>query len=123
MNLLDGTIAETGAQTLVDLVGGGRAVSAIATSPEDKGRRVRVGVRPEDMRRDGGAPIFTGTVHFTELLGEVTQLYFQPQDGRDPVIAKLPGIVHNLRGNEVTLSADPAQVHLFADGLSMRAKT
>ncbi len=122
MNLLDGVISETGARTTVALSGGGQAVSAIATAAADKGRKVRVGVRPEDLRRDDGPPIYTGTVDFTELLGEVTQLYFLPEDGRDAVIAKLPGIVHGLRGQQVTLSADPAKVHLFADGQSLRGR-
>ncbi len=122
MNLLDGVIIEAGAQTRVALDGGGEVLSAIATAPGDVGRRVRIGVRPEDLRRGEGAPLFTGVVDFTELLGEVTQLYFRPQHGRDAVIAKLPGIVHGLRGQEVTLSADPAKVHLFADGQSLRAK-
>jgi len=63
--------------------------------------------------------VFSGEVNFTELLGEVTQLYFQPQGGRDAVIAKLPGIVRDLRGQRVTLTADPAKVHLFADGKSL----
>ncbi len=121
MNLLDGVIVGTGAQTTVELAGGGQAVSAIATDAGQMGRKVRVGVRPEDLRRDGGAPVYSGTVSFTELLGEVTQLYFEPQGGRDAVIAKLPGVVHGLRGQQVTLSADPARVHLFADGRSMRA--
>ncbi len=122
MNLLDGVIVGTGAQTRVALDAGGEAVSAIATAPAEQGRRVRVGVRPEDLRREGGAPIYTGVVDFTELLGEVTQLYFRPQGEGAPVIAKLPGVVHGLRGQEVTLSAAPDKVHLFADGRSLRGK-
>ena len=120
MNLLDGVIVETGGRTIVELQSGDRATSEISTDAEQMGRKVRVGVRPEDMRRDGGTPVYTGQVSFTELLGEVTQLYFEPQSGAEPVIAKLPGIVHGLRGQQVTLSADPAKVHLFADGLSLR---
>ncbi len=65
MNLLDGVISETGARTTVALSGGGQAVSAIATAAADKGRKVRVGVRPEDLRRDDGPPVYTGTVDFT----------------------------------------------------------
>ncbi len=121
MNLLDGRIVETGAQTTIELATGNKAVSDIATDAAQIGRPVRVGVRPEDMHRDAGTPVFTGQVNFTELLGEVTQLYFDPQDGAQPVIAKLPGIVHGLRGQTVTLSADPSKVHLFADGQSLRA--
>jgi alpha-glucoside transport system ATP-binding protein len=119
MNLLDGVISGTGAQTTIDLDSGDQAISTVATEADDKGRKVRIGVRPEDMRTGEGAPVYSGEVNFTELLGEVTQLYFQPQNGRDAVIAKLPGIVRDLRGKTVTLTADPAKIHLFADGQSL----
>jgi uncharacterized membrane protein YfcA len=51
-------------------------------------------------------------------LGEVTLLYFDT--GGDNVIAKLPGTRAELRGQQVTLDADPAELHLFADGKSLR---
>ena len=49
MNLLPGEIVATGAQTTVKLDGGGTAVSAVPTQDADKGLRVNIGVRPEDM--------------------------------------------------------------------------
>jgi len=119
MNLLDGVISGTGNQTTVDLKSGDQALCGVPTTPADMGRDVKIGVRPEDMQTGDGAPIYSGRVNYTELLGEVTQLYFQPQDGRDPVIAKLPGIVRDLRGQTLTLTADPAKVHVFADGKSL----
>ncbi len=119
MNLLPGKITKTGAQTHIDLGGGGKAVSDIATQAGDMGMAVNIGVRPEDFRVSKGTPIFVGKVNFTELLGEVTQIYFDPIGDAAPVIAKLPGIVHDLRGNEVSLTANPAKVHIFAAGLSL----
>ncbi len=119
MNLFAGEVTATGAQTAVKLSGGGTALSAVPTQSGDMGRAVNIGVRPEDMVATENPPIYTGMVNFTELLGEVTQIYFEPETGADPVIAKLPGIVHDLRGNEVRLAADPAKVHLFADGKSL----
>lgn len=119
MNLFAGEVTGTGAQTKVKSEGGGTAVSDVATQSGDMGRTVNIGVRPEDMVSTDGPPIYTGTVNITELLGELTQIYFVADAGVDPVIAKLPGIVRDLRGNEVKLSADPAKVHLFADGKSL----
>ena len=119
MNLLEGKVVKTGKQTVVDLTGGGRAVSDVPTVSEDMGLAVKIGVRPEDMIATDSAPIYTGKVNFTELLGEVTQLYFVAENNADPVIAKLPGIVRDLRSKEVLLTADPSKVHLFSDGRSL----
>jgi alpha-glucoside transport system ATP-binding protein len=122
MNLLPGEIIETGAQTKVKLDGEGIAISAIPTQESDMGRRVNVGVRPEDMVKADGLAIIDGTVDMLEALGEVTLLYFVPERGQEPLIAKLPGIHSDLRGQVVKLTADPNKVHLFADGVSMRPR-
>jgi len=119
MNLWAGEVVATGPQTRVKLAAGCEALADIPTTEADMGRQVKVGVRPEDLRATEGTPVFTGTVDFTELLGEVTQIYFDTTSG-DPVIAKLPGIVHGLRGTEIRLAAPAEKVHLFADGRSMR---
>ncbi len=119
MNLLPGEVTKTGPQTSVKLDGGGTAVSDVPTQDADKGLKVNVGVRPEDLVATEGAPLYSGKVNITEALGEVTQLYFVPDKGRDPVIAKLPGIHRELRGRDVKLAAVPAKVHLFANGKSL----
>ena len=119
MNLLPGKITGTGAQTTIALDGGGSAVSNVPTTDADKGLTVNVGIRPEDMLATNGDFAFEGKVNIVEALGEVTVLYFEPQGGRDAVIAKLPGIHGDLRGNAVRLAADPTKVHLFADGKSL----
>ena len=119
MNLLAGDVVETGDRTTVRLDGGGTAVSAIATTAADKGLKVNVGVRPEDLVETDGPPIYEGRVDFLEALGEVTLLYFHAEPGQSPVLAKLPGIHSDVRGKHVKLSADPAKVHLFANGVSL----
>ena len=116
MNLLPGRITAAGPLTTVALDGGGTAQVAIPTTPEDEGRAVNLGVRPEDLSRTDGPALFEGTVDIIEALGEVTLLYFGTQN---PVIAKLPGIHADLRGQRVRLTADPARLHLFADGRSL----
>ncbi len=119
MNLWPGEVTGTGSQTKINLSGGGVAVSDIPTAASDMGKQVNIGVRPEDLTAAGTSQVFTGKVNFTELLGEVTQIYFESENGGNPVIAKLPGIVHDLRGNDISLGADPGKVHIFANGESL----
>ncbi|MEC3861142.1 sn-glycerol-3-phosphate ABC transporter ATP-binding protein UgpC [Mesobacterium sp. TK19101] len=119
MNLLPGEIVATGEQTTVRMAGGGLAMSHYPTTEADMGRKVNVGIRPEDFLRTDGDAIFHGTVDIIEALGEVTLLYFAKDQGADPVIAKLPGIHSELRGQAVALTADPSKVHLFANGQSL----
>jgi len=114
MNLMAGEITATGAHTTVSLAGGGVAVSAVPTTDADKGMKVNVGVRPEDLVETSDAPLYTGTVKITEALGEVTLLYFE-----DGVIGKLPGIHADLRGNSVSLAAKPEKVQIFHEGKSL----
>jgi alpha-glucoside transport system ATP-binding protein len=120
MNLIPGKITATGARTEVTLENGVKAYSAVPTQESDLGRKVNIGVRPEDFKPGGEQDCcFTGKVAITEKLGEVTLMYFEPQSGRDAVIAKLPGIHNGLRASTVTLAADPEKIHLFADGRSL----
>ncbi|WP_151717596.1 ABC transporter ATP-binding protein [Gemmobacter serpentinus] len=119
MNLLSGEIVETGARTRIRLEGGGEAWSTIATEARDKGLKVNLGVRPEDLvPASEGTGLYTGEVEITEALGEVTLLYFK-KDGDRQVVAKLPGIHRELRHASVTLTADPAKIHLFSNGRSL----
>ena len=120
MNLLPGEVIDTGPRTTVQLPGGGTALSDVATEPDDMGLKVNVGIRPEDFVIAEDAGVYTGTVALTEALGEVTLLHFEGDGAAlEPVIAKLPGIHRGLRGTEVRLTADPAKVHLFAEGQSL----
>ncbi|WP_435164771.1 ABC transporter ATP-binding protein [Falsirhodobacter sp. 1013] len=120
MNLLPGKITATGAQTEVTLATGGVAVSAIPTPPDAMGRQVNIGIRPEDFVPTDGPAIYKGHVDYVEALGEVTLLYFVAEGDRPGVIAKLPGIHRQARRTTVGLTADPARVHLFANGHSLR---
>jgi alpha-glucoside transport system ATP-binding protein len=122
MNLLPGEIVETGKQTVLRLeAGAGTILSDIPTRPGDKGMKVNVGIRPEDMvATDNEAHAFAGVVEIVEALGEVTQLYFaRPAPSEAAVIAKLPGIHTDLRGKKITMSAKPSKVHIFSNGHSL----
>ena len=124
MNLLAGKIVKTGKVTQVSVNDGSGVIEAnIPTNPEDEGLDVNVGIRPEDMvPATGDNYAFSDKVAIVEALGEVTQVYFEPPkagEDTDTVIAKLQGIHHGLRGETMTLTADRAKVHLFADGISL----
>ena len=119
MNLLAGEITGTGAQTTVKLDHEGIAVSDVPSEASDMGRKVNVGVRPEDLTLTEGTPLLDGQVDFLEALGEVTMLYFVAEHGRDPIVAKLPGIHKDLRGKNVKLTAVSSKVHVFMDGKSL----
>jgi alpha-glucoside transport system ATP-binding protein len=119
MNLLSGEIVKTGAQTTVQLNGGGTAVSDVPSQGTDLGLKVNIGVRPEDMVETTGSYVFEGNVKFMEALGEVTLLYFE-QTGQDgAVIGKLPGIHADLRGQTLRMSAVPSKVQIFHKGQSL----
>jgi len=121
MNLLPGEVVETGEITTVKMENGGIARSAYATTDSDRGMKVNVGVRPEDLvAAEGSEYLYSGTVNIVEALGEVTLLYFVPVGDQDPVIAKLPGTHAELRHSDVKLTADASNVHLFADGVSLK---
>jgi len=120
MNILQGEITGTGSQTRLKLAdGGGEILSDYPSRPEDLGHAVEVGIRPEDMvatRAEDHA--FGGRVAITEALGEFTLLYLDRPDG-EHVTCKLPGTHTDLRGNTIRLTADPAKVHVFLDGVSL----
>ncbi|TQS72843.1 sn-glycerol-3-phosphate ABC transporter ATP-binding protein UgpC [Rhodobacteraceae bacterium] len=121
MNLLPGTIIQTGSETVVKLHSGEVVTARIATSQMYEGADVNVGVRPEDLRpvTDGLAPVYRGKVEIVEALGEVTLLYFGHEPAQPAVIAKLPGVHSDLRHQEVTLGADAEKLHLFSEGRSL----
>ncbi|WP_444465135.1 ABC transporter ATP-binding protein [Rhodobacter capsulatus] len=119
MNLLSGVITATGPRTVITLDGGGTAESTVPTTEADRGLRVNIGVRPEDLTVITGPGLFTGTVEIVEALGEVTLLYFAAKPGAPHMIAKLPGIHAGLRHQSVSLTAAPEKVHLFHAGRSL----
>ena len=122
MNLFPGEITRTGKQTVVAVAGGGTAVSNIPSKGSDKGLKVNVGVRPEDLveaKDDAGHWVYQGEVDIIEALGDVTVLYFEQKSDHYAAIAKLPGIHAGLRGSTVRLAADPAKVHIFSNGQSL----
>ena len=86
MNLMPGEIVETGNQTKIHLHGGSGAVTSNYPSNDaDRGRKVNVGIRPEDMTPvDGDDWAHSGEVQIAAGLGEGTVLSLQ--DGAHPAV-------------------------------------
>ena len=122
MNLMPGKIVTTGENTLVTLdAGGGTVTSNIATNADKKDLRVNVGIRPEHLWvTDSPNFALESTVRIAEALGEVTQVYFEPNEQGKSAIAKLQGIHRDMRNTSLRMSANPEDVHLFVDGKSLR---
>ena len=120
MNMIPGEVVETGQQTVVKLEGGGTARAAIPTRDSDKGIKINLGVRPEDVTAtDGEEFLYRGEVEIVEALGELTVLYFKPDGREKPILAKLPGTHSEMRGHKVKLTAEPDRIHLFHNGKSL----
>ena len=119
MNLLSGVITATGEQTQVQLDNGTSVISAVATQAEDQGKKVNIGVRPEDLHMCDDGELYQGRIDYTEALGDVTLLYFHHESQDIGVTAKLPGIHMDLRDKVVKVKAAPEKVHLFHQGQSM----
>ncbi|HMQ94615.1 ABC transporter ATP-binding protein, partial [Amaricoccus sp.] len=114
MNIFKARVVETGAITGVEVEGGGHTRIEVPSQAGDQGAAVRVGVRSEDLvPTEAEEALYEGEVSMVEALGETTLLYFAPQEGEDPIIAKLPGIHRFRRGEKVRLAATPDKLHLF----------
>ena len=120
MNLMPGTIVDTGMQTTVKLNDKCLAVSSIATNSKDMGKKVNVGIRPEHLRLTERSHLLKAEVEIIEALGEYTLLYVKHALQDENLIAKIPGTHKLLRNQLVKFSADPSKVHIFHKGLSMR---
>ena len=125
MNIYDCTVVGTGKTTKVALKEGEKGFTVNAPSrADDKGKKARFGVRPEDLSvaEKGDEILYSCDVRIVEKLGEVTLLYLEPpQGGEEPLIAKIPGNHEFSRGETVSLTADIEKRHLFTeDGISFR---
>ncbi|TWF53396.1 ABC transporter ATP-binding protein [Neorhizobium alkalisoli] len=122
MNIVPATIVETGAATRVKLAGDRVVSLPVETSAGELENKASFGVRPEDLTvATGDDYLFEGTISLVEALGEVTLLYVENPAVKEPLIAKLPGIVGLKKGDRVRLSADPVKLHLFdAEGNAYR---
>ena len=105
MNMISGTVDDTG-RIVLDSGGGIDPASSL-----ESGRQVTVGIRPEDLMLDGGAPIVKGEVVLREPLGHETLIYVAGPVGE--IIAKADGRHPPDIGQVVQLGAAAEQIHVF----------
>ena len=105
MNMVPGLVQGGGT---IDLATGG-TLAFQRDLPE--GRRIILGIRPEDLHPDPGKGVIEGTVNVREPLGHETLIYVGTSDG--DVIAKADGRVPPELGATVQLGADPENLHIF----------
>ncbi|WP_150522545.1 ABC transporter ATP-binding protein [Roseibium sediminis] len=114
MNMVDATVTATGAETSLRMDDGGHATVPIASLESDMGKKVKLGVRPEDLSiTETDDFLVAAKLAIVEALGETTVLYFDPREGADAFIAKLPGIHKVAKGTELKLTAPAEKLHLF----------
>ncbi len=104
MNMLPATLNGAG----LELVAGWTIETPLRS---DTARAVTVGVRPDDLRLDTGQRLVSGKVAVREPLGPETLIYVETDGGE--VIAKADGRTPPEVGQEITLFADPADLHVF----------
>ena len=113
MNVLGGTLTQTGPSSRIDLDAGFSVTVPIATEAAMHGQRVHFGIRPEDLRLSETAPLFHAPISLVEQLGEVQLTYLERPGLAAPLIAKLPGHLDLHQGAEIGLTTDAANFHLF----------
>jgi spermidine/putrescine transport system ATP-binding protein len=100
-NLLDGTVTTAGS-VRVDDVGELRVGTSLPTA----GTRVRIGVRPEQLRLDSsGSNAIKGTVTERAYIGVATQYVVDTSAGKLTVFVQSSGAA--VEGDPVTVSWDP----------------
>ncbi len=122
MNLLDGVVAEAGAEGVsITLTGGKTVRAAVDGSTLSVGERVTPGIRAEHWQvGEQGSERFRGTVNLVEHLGEANLLYLTLEGGQD-VVLRGDGNAEVAYDSQLSLSADASAFHVFdRDGQALR---
>jgi alpha-glucoside transport system ATP-binding protein len=122
MNIVPGKVTGTGDKTAIRTDAGSECELPIASKVTLKGTKVRLGVRPEDLKLARGKNwIIEGKVALVEKLGEVTQAYIEVADSHGPLIAKFPGTHNFKRDSTIRLAAESKKMHAFDEnGISLK---
>jgi len=105
MNMIPGQVNGGGAIALST----GGTIEVQRELPE--GRRIILGIRPEDLHPGQGNGVIEGSVNVREPLGHETLIYVGTSNG--DVIAKADGRTPPEIGEVVQLGADPENLHVF----------
>ena len=92
------------------------AEAGASSAAEAVGRRVTVGVRPEDMELVSSGEGISATVNLVEELGADAYIYATAEVGQDAhdVIARVDGRRPPGKGDVVHLAPSPGHLHLFS---------
>ena len=114
MNFLEGRISkQTGQGVEVTLDGGAEALVPYKQEQNLVGQSVTLGIRPEDLRLDGGGgSAISGKIYNVERLGGDTYLYVKQRSG-DDLTVHAPGDVAARVGDDVAFAFDNSKCHLF----------
>ena len=109
MNFLDADVVEDSGSLFARLENGGalRLDPGLALDP---GRRVTLGLRPEDLDQPDGSEI-RGTVEFVEPTGAQTQVTFRFAGRR--AVAVLDGSYAGVPGDGLAARITPQSIHVF----------
>jgi spermidine/putrescine transport system ATP-binding protein len=116
-NLLDGTVTTAGS-VRVDDAGELRVGASLPTA----GTRVRIGVRPEQLRLDSsGANAIKGTVTERAYIGVATQYVVDTTAGKLTVFVQSSGAA--VEGDPVTVSWDPDSTFVVEEATTRARRT
>ena len=105
MNMIPGQIMENGS---IQLGTGGQIETRVSAPP---GKKITLGVRPEDLNADAPAPFLEGSVVVREPLGHETLIYVATSAGE--LIAKADGRHPPDVGATIRLGAKNENLHIF----------
>lgn len=113
MNILAGEVSATGKSTTV-IVDGKKIKVPISSPASLKGKKISLGVRPEDLFvAKGKKGMFEAEVNHIESLGETTNVFADNKASNEPLVVKLQGIQEVPNGSTLQLDAVPNKLHLF----------
>jgi ABC-type sugar transport system ATPase subunit len=112
MNTVPGRVVVEADATHVDLGGQRIPVAPLAAEPLADGTEVVVGVRPEHLVVDPDGPV-KATVRAVEWLGH-ERLVLCEIGGAEVTVRQASSDTPVTTGEQLPLSADPAEVHLFS---------
>jgi multiple sugar transport system ATP-binding protein len=112
MNFLEGTL-EKNQQGFFVKVGSDTIVTTKATPVMEKhiGKKVKIGIRPENIGVSTTGNYLTGTLKVQENLGSEAYVYIQYADTL--LTAKTPSVVSHNSGEEITFAFDKDKLHIF----------
>jgi multiple sugar transport system ATP-binding protein len=87
--------------------------AAVDASTAQPGAAVTLGIRPEHIALNDGRDSLSAQVLFVETLGAVTMAHLKHPASDETLTVQTPGERRLTVGETVSLSAAPADVHLF----------